>query len=128
MAKQFLIDLGVAQKFFKHKHLRELFIEECIPPGLRDVQDTFRSWPDHYIDWRWGTLVEVILRFKTARTTIRYLFDDAVMQARFDKLVADSEKKKPAPAAVASSADKDTEAKRAKEDEGSIKNIKLKDV
>ena len=94
MAKQFLIDLGVAQKFFKHKHLRELFIEECIPPGLRDVQDTFRSWPDHYIDWRWGTLVEVILRFKTARTTIQYLFDDAVMQARFDKLVADSEKKR----------------------------------
>lgn len=128
MAKQFLIDLGLVQKFFKHKHLRELFMEECIPPGLRDVQDMFRSWPEHYIEWRWGTLVEVILRFKTARTIIQYLFDDAVMQARFDKLVADSEKKKPAPAAVAASADKDTEAERAKEDEGSIKNIRLKDV
>ena len=128
MAKQFLTDLAVVQAFYKHKHLRELFMEECIPPGLHDGHDMFRSCPEHYIDWQWGTLVETILRFKQARSIIQYLFDDAVMQARFEKLVADSEKKKPAPAAVAASANKDQEAERAKEHEGSIKNIKLKEV
>ena len=71
---------------FKHRHVRELFVSECVPDDMVDIMDIFATRPEHYIHWRWGTLIETIARLRMCRTVLSFVFDDQKMKNRFEEL------------------------------------------
>ena len=63
------------QNFFRHKYLRELFCAQCLVPPYLHVRDLYEAWPATYIEWRWGSLLDVLRHILFLKASLRLLWD-----------------------------------------------------
>ena len=71
----FLKMLQAVQNFFRYKHLRVLFCSMCVVAPYESMRSYFESWPGSYIEWRWGSLLEILEHLMFLRNPLMLLWD-----------------------------------------------------
>ena len=80
-AARFKSQLQTIMGFFKHQHLRELFITACLAhPARFEFRRYFQVWPVSWAEWRWSSLVECLTHIHSLKLMIRHCWDTEAMR------------------------------------------------